>query len=166
MSEHESALDKALPFLKLENFWPKITKGEPDECWLWTASTYPKGHGIFGAYDPTTGQRYFVRAHRLAHYLSTGEQPEAVMHVCDTPRCCNPAHLRSGTVALNNTDRDSKGRVRHGETHASAMFTSAQIRAIRSEGKWATYREMGEAYGVSAGCIYAILNGLNWKRTP
>lgn len=29
----------------VERFWDKVTKGAPDECWLWRASGLPKGYG-------------------------------------------------------------------------------------------------------------------------
>lgn len=162
MSE-DTAITRAWPFLKLENFWPKIDQGGPKECWPWTAATFPKGHGAFASYDPATGKRYMVRAHRLVHFLATGEQPEAVMHDCDNPACCNPAHLVSGTVLLNNVDRDKKDRVRHGQEHASAKLTDADVAAIRGS-TGLNQRELGEAYGVSASLISMLLSRKRRKR--
>lgn len=159
----DTALERAWPFLKLENFWPKIRRGKVDECWAWTGAKFPKGHGAFGAYDPVTGRRYMVRAHRLVHFLHTGEQPEAVMHRCDNPACCNPGHLESGTVLLNNVDRDKKNRVRHGERHADAKLTNAEVAEIRSM-SGANQREIGEIYGVSASLVSMILSGKRRKR--
>lgn len=33
-----------------------------------------------------------------------------VLHTCDNPPCCNPAHLYRGTALDNARDRDTRGR--------------------------------------------------------
>ncbi len=53
-----------------------------------------------------------VAAHRYAWILTHGE-PEAgqhVLHKCDNPPCCNPAHLRLGTHDQNMAEMAAKGR--------------------------------------------------------
>ena len=154
-----TAIERALPFLKLENFWPKVEKRGPAECWLWKAAQFPKGHGAFAAYDAATGRRFMVRAHRLVFFLATVQQPEAVMHKCDVPQCCNPDHLEAGTVLLNNLDRDKKGRVRHGERHADAKLSAADVSSIRAMVGTVTQAAIAARFGVSPSQVSMILSG-------
>lgn len=55
--------------------------------------------------------------HRFIYAMTKGAIPDGhqVLHDCDNPPCCNPAHLRTGTMADNAVD--SVDKVRH--FHAS-----------------------------------------------
>jgi hypothetical protein len=80
--------------------------GGPDACWPWRGFRDPKDYGHFffdGAY---------VYAHREAWAQANGLIPEGlcILHRCDNPPCCNPAHLWPGTKAENNADKAAKGR--------------------------------------------------------
>jgi hypothetical protein len=76
---------------------------DPAQCWEWQRSRSRQGYGRLGPR---------VYAHRLAYEVFIGPIPDGlhVLHHCDNPPCCNPAHLWSGTVADNMRDRDAKGR--------------------------------------------------------
>lgn len=52
------------------------------------------------------------RTHREAWEEVHGSIPEgqAILHLCDTPKCCNVDHMRLGTQAENNQDCNAKGR--------------------------------------------------------
>lgn len=52
------------------------------------------------------------RTHREAWEEVHGPIPEgqAILHLCDTPKCCNVDHMRLGTQAENNQDCNAKGR--------------------------------------------------------
>lgn len=56
------------------------------------------------------------RAHRLAYFLHHGHiDPKLdVLHGCDNPPCCNPAHLTQGTDAENIGDAMKRGRPHRG----------------------------------------------------
>lgn len=79
------------------------------ECIEWTGTCLPKGYGTFCL----AGGRFL--AHRVAFVHSggvlTAEQPD-VLHTCDNPRCCNPAHLRRGNDMENAGEMSRKGRGR------------------------------------------------------
>lgn len=110
-------------------FWAKVQKGGTDECWLWTGT---RGHG-YGRIR-TVGKR-FARAHRIAYALTHGDPgPLLVCHKCDTPLCCNPAHLFLGTNLDNSLDRNAKhrSRGRHGIT---PLGTVVEIKRLLGEGR-------------------------------
>lgn len=70
-------------------------------CWEWQLSCNPKtGYGQIGLYPYT--------AHKLAFHTAHGRPPVGVVrHLCHNKRCCNPDHLREGTVQQNwNDSRD------------------------------------------------------------
>ncbi len=81
------------------------------ECHEWSGATSVEGYGrvkIFGKLYST---------HRVAYTLEHGPIPvgrgyhgNLVMHTCDNPRCCNPAHLKLGTARDNARDMARKGR--------------------------------------------------------
>src|SRR5512139_1645314 len=83
-----------------ERFWAKVdTSAGPYGCWLWTASTNPKGYGWF---------RYGGKvrlAHRLLMEIITGEPLGRMQadhqHTCPKG-CVNPMHLRLTTNKQNH----------------------------------------------------------------
>lgn len=83
--------------------------GGPDACWPWMGS---RNTGGSGKNHGSIQAGRMVKAHRIAWILAGGPVPDGmcVLHRCDNPPCCNPAHLFLGTVADNNRDRDAKGR--------------------------------------------------------
>ena len=88
-------------------FWRKVDKS--DECWLWQGGKNQNGYGLFKpSKDRTTA------AHRYAYELSVGpiEPRKSLDHICRTPSCVRPDHLRQVTAAENQQHqeghRDSK----------------------------------------------------------
>jgi len=81
-----------------ELFWAKVNKTE--DCWLWTASTDQHGYGMFW-----TGTKMRL-AHRVSVEMVTGASPtEHLDHVCHTPGCVNPDHLREVSRKQNMENR-------------------------------------------------------------
>jgi hypothetical protein len=89
-------------------FWAKVTRGAPDECWLWSGTVDEDGYGIFFPIG-----RKPVRAHRFAYELLVESiPPELVIdHVrargCAHRNCVNPAHLEPVTNVENVLRGDS-----------------------------------------------------------
>lgn len=109
------------PIPLTERFWSKVARTEdPTECWLWTAGTDPGGYGRINTGSSTATSKN-EPAHRVAWSLANGmEIPSGlhVLHLCDTPPCCNPHHLVLGTPAANVADMVLKGRhSRSTQTH-------------------------------------------------
>lgn len=91
-----------------ERFEEKVERVPMSGCWIWTAQLEPKnGYGRFQVNGKTMGI-----AHRISYQIYKGEIPEnlVVMHVCDTPACVNPDHLKLGTITDNNRDCLQKNR--------------------------------------------------------
>lgn len=93
--------------------WQKVRRSAPDACWPWQAAKAAKGYGRF----KVGGKLY--SPHRLVYALAHGPirnvaetHGSVVMHACDNPACCNPAHLSLGRQQNNVNDMDAKGRRR------------------------------------------------------
>lgn len=147
----------------LVRVWKRIVKAGPDDCWLWYGATNNAGYGHLGA-----APRKTIAAHRAAYESAVGPIPPGVhvLHRCDNPPCCNPAHLWLGTAADNAADKVKKGRARavyhwRGEGNAKAKLTAAQVLEIaRSSG---SPGETAKRYGVCYSTIHQIRRGLIWS---
>jgi len=142
-----------------EDFWRRVERGGPTQCWPWQASRDRQGYGKLGY----KGSHWL--AHRLAYTFAVGDIPEGkiVMHSCDNPRCCNPAHLECGTVADNNADSIAKGRRvwATGIRDGNAKFTDEQIRTIvRHPGSNVA---VGQKFGMSHSWLSKLRRGL-WRK--
>ena len=91
-------------------FWAKVDKNGQNGCWLYTGFIKWDGYGW------TCRRGRYMTAHRYAWILTHGEpQPGLeIMHLCDNPPCCNPAHLRLGTHTENMADMAARGRANGG----------------------------------------------------
>lgn len=148
-----------------ERFWGNVSK----ECWVWLGTRRWDGYGRL------TFKNKQTTANRVAWELANGRPVPPGMHVlhrCDVPACCNPAHLYIGTHQENMLDAKHKKRSTVGERNWSAKLTEAQVREI-----WANPPKLGrpgklgssniqeyvKRYGVRANTIQAIINGRAWN---
>ena len=78
------------------------------DCLEWTGYTRAFGYGQLMVDGKCVG------THRVAWTLANGPIPDGicVLHRCDNPPCCEPAHLFLGTAADNTADMIAKGRHR------------------------------------------------------
>lgn len=158
----EDSLDLAV---HADRFWSKVDTSSKDGCWPWIARAKTIwGYGVF-AVSPVYGNE---GAHRMAFMLSNKRPiPKGlfVMHSCDNPACCNPAHLTLGTPMDNMRDMIAKGRDRHvghaGEANGRAKLTTSDIASIR-ESKLSDRKEAA-LRGVSHAHIRRIRKGVAWK---
>jgi len=144
-------------------FWKKVKIGEKDECWNWLCGTQSKGYGSVCIGNGTT-----ALAHRVAFEISSGYRiPEGlcVMHKCDNRLCCNPYHLKLGTIADNNRDSIRKGRNARGERNGRSKLTEKQVIEIRDLYKTGKYSQSKIAlmYSVSPRSISGITREDYWK---
>lgn len=154
----------------MTRFWSKVERGAPGDCWPWKAGRLKAGYGQFSM------RRDTYLAHRVAFFFSHGRWPtDCILHTCDNPPCCNPAHFTEGTKGDNNRDRGEKGRtfngdhtpphrrargVRHGRTHLNDAAI-AKMRKRYAAG-W-LLRELGAAYSIGTSQVWRIICGTHWK---
>lgn len=141
------------------SFWSRVDVGSEEDCWLWLRARDYDGYGNYKLHGKQ------ARSHRVAYEIAHGSIPQGmvVMHTCDNPSCCNPAHLRVGTTADNNRDRSLKGRGRplRGEAVKTSKLSDLQVREIRQryeDGERNIYT-LGEIYNVSPSHIHHLIRG-------
>lgn len=147
----------------VERFWSKVHRGEADECWLYQGHCNGDGYGVFHLGGLTVG------AHRFAWICTNGhlKEGECVLHRCDVPGCCNPAHHFIGTQADNARDRESKGRHMPaiGEQLGSAKLTWEKVREMRRLHKEEgfTAHRLSKLYGVSITTALRVIHYKTWR---
>lgn len=145
---------------QLARFLAKVPVGDPDACWLWTASVDKDGYGQFGI-----RAGLMLKAHQCSfEWIGKRQIVNAlsVLHSCDTPPCCNPAHLYLGTHRRNMQDVVARRR-QQGERNGNAHLTEARavsIFALREQGL--TLDQIGARVGVGPVEVFRILRGERW----
>lgn len=126
------------------------------DCWLWNMSTFGFGYGQLNI------AKKHVSAHRRAWELWNGAIPEGmcVLHRCDVPACCNPAHLFLGTRTDNQKDMAAKGRAASGERNSQSTLKADQVLAIYADPR--PQPEIARQYGVRQSAVSRIKTGNRW----
>lgn len=136
--------------------WHRV-KRHPNGCWfLQMAASNKAGHILLGG----DGRR--VYAHRRAYEVAYGPVPDGrvVRHRCDDPACINPTHLLLGAQADNI--HDCVGRERRNAFGRQRLQLSdvLDVRARFAAGE--SQLSIARAYGVSKGCIHAVVRRKAW----
>lgn len=147
-----------------DRLWARVEKRGPDDCWEWSGHRNVKGYGMIKLANGKAD-----RTHRVA-LRSTGVDVGfgvVVMHKCDNPPCCNPAHLSAGTIEDNTADMVAKKRnsTARGSRSAKAKLTEDQVREIKEKysDRRTSTQVIANLYGVSQPTISYILIGKHWK---
>ena len=153
-------------------FWAKVDRRGDGECWPW-----------LGAQSREYGQFWCggcLTAHRIAWELTHGAIPNGllVLHRCDNPPCCNPAHLWLGTHADNAADRQAKGRGAvgdangarsrperraRGERNGKAKLTAGDVRAIRTLAGALSLGALATRFAVSPRTVDGVIRRRLWR---
>ena len=136
---------------------------DPAACWEWMRARGASGHGLINRDSKSNV------ASRVAYTLFVGPIAKGlwVLHRCDNPPCCNPAHLFLGDQKLNMSDCASKGRGNKpkGEAHHRAKLTDDLVREIRA--RYAVgdvmQKDLSAEYGVTKPTIRMVVRNLGWK---
>ncbi len=140
-------------------FWGRVNQKERRSCWLWLGSPGDDGYGQFKNEGRT------VRAHRFAYMDQVGEIPEGLLvcHSCDTPLCCNPAHLFLGTAQDNEDDKVKKKRQAKGIEHGRSKMTPTTVKNLRRRrAAGASYRTLAKEFGIDHTTVAQIVRGETW----
>jgi hypothetical protein len=88
----------------VERFWSKVDR--TDYCWIWTGST----NG--GRYGKIRDGGTIKSAHRFSWELEHGPIPAGmhIDHICHTPRCVRPDHMRLVTRKQNRENLNGAQR--------------------------------------------------------
>jgi hypothetical protein len=117
-------------------FLRKIVRGAADQHWVFVGACHPDGYGR------TKHRGTSMFASRKAYILAYGDltSDQYVLHRCDFPPCCNPRHLRIGTVEENLLERNARSRQRvypdnhqllRGNTRWTTGLGSVLVRSFR-----------------------------------
>ena len=151
-----------MPAIVGEIFWKKVDKKAPDKCWTWTKFRNKDGYG--GTRD---GYRKCL-AHRLAYILHHNLEwidieNTLILHSCDNPPCCNPAHLRKGLSSDNSNDMKIRGRHTYGERSALAKLSTDDVFNIKKlHERGIFYKDIAEIYKISKAQLCRIMKGKRW----
>lgn len=135
--------------------------GGPDACWPYLRCRHHQhGYGSVWVDGKLWG------AHRLAYTITKGPIPEGlkVLHSCDNPPCCNPAHLRIGTQLDNARDREERGRGNQpaGEDNSQSKLTTRDVIFIRRCRDIFNTEDMARMLGVQRSAVCKVLEGSTW----
>ena len=138
----------------------KVKIRKPHECWEWQGAFWSTGYGRAYISGKSVG------AHRVVFEIFKGPIPPGfcVLHKCDNPRCCNPAHLFLGTHKDNVKDKVIKGRQAKGEKNSQAKLTEEEVCRIRYlyDNKLANQVQIAEMFGMSQQEISNIVRRRKW----
>lgn len=159
------------PAQTAESFWARVKK-QRSGCWEWQGCIGTGGYGMVQWHGTS------CRTHRVAAWLSglvdslKAPKDKAakgfVLHRCDNPACCNPAHFFIGSHADNMRDCRDKGRWngRHGENHYRAKITNEDASRIRVAYALGGISQQGLAdkYGLTQCTVSSIIRGKTFAR--
>lgn len=141
-------------------FWKGFEKSE-NGCWNWKLSKNIGGYGVINAFGEQT-------AHRVSWIIHNGKIPDGlcVLHKCDNPPCCNPAHLFLGTNQDNMTDKALKKRCNtpKGEKSGCSVLKTKEVLEIRRihAANEMSQRAIAKKFGVGFKAINKIVLRQRW----
>lgn len=130
-------MSKALSDAKERIFKRCITS--ESGCFEWQGAVDGCGYGAIRFLGKVT------KTHRI---VAEATAKQHVLHSCDNPKCCNPAHLSLGNHTENMIDRSRKCRTN------GQKLTVEDVRAIRASNK--RVGDLAREYSVAHSAISNI----------
>ena len=147
-----------------DDFWLRVDKTDSDACWNWKNYCNKSGYGCLKY------QGKVCLAHRVAAYLtgklSTIAAPkdltsnQFILHTCDNPACCNPAHLNVGSYSQNQKEAYERGLRQQpkGADHANAKQSWGNVSEIRRLHALGTpQQDLANRFNTSQNAIHNIV---------
>ena len=135
-------------------------------CFEFTGWIHKSGYGQLRYKGKICG------AHRLAYALANNipvqqlMPTDLVLHACDNPICCNPAHLSLGTPQDNSNDMVARNRAAKpkGQLHPNSKLTDTAVQDIRNlyNTKLYTQKQIAVMFGISHQQVSKIVNKVRW----
>lgn len=151
-----------------EKFWSRIKKLE-NGCWEWQGARDAKGYGQLRFVVITgEGNGRGIRAHVVAYILTNGPIPDGlwVLHKCDNPPCCNPAHLFLGTAKDNGSDCASKKRTAWGERNGKTKFNAKRaLNIIMAAAQGVPQNRLARIFGVHESTVSLLVRKKRWENS-
>lgn len=141
----------------IEKITSKIKVDTKTSCWNWQGHKKNNGYGQIG-------YKYKdCYVHRIMWLIVYGFMPtECVLHKCDNPSCCNPAHLFLGSQQDNIEDMVKKHR-RKGIKSGKNKLTEADVLSIKKRlAAKESCRKIAADFNVTERCISHIKCGNTW----
>lgn len=143
-------------------FWSRVSKQGMDDCWPWKGNSFSRN-----GYGRINYKGKLLIAHRVAYRIAKKDINEGmhILHSCDNPPCCNPAHLREGTHLENMADMTKRKRRAglHRDINPMSKVTAAEKTEIikaydalprgRRAVKKGEMSKLSKKYGLSAHLI-------------
>lgn len=143
-----------------EAFWLSLDRSGPDAeglgpCWVWTRGRCGNHRPWERRYGSAVVDGVKGMAHQLAWSLTNGPVPSRllVLHKCDNPPCCNPAHLEVGTQLTNRRQAAKRERT-------CGKLDTLDIHVAYARGE--SQRSIADRLGVARNSVVCVLSGVTF----
>lgn len=123
------------------------------------------GKGYLIVHLKKDGKRYARYVHRLTAeaYVPNPHNHPVVNHDDGNKENCHYTNLIWSTYSENNQHAYDTGLKPRGEGQYKAILTEENVREIKRLGKYATFQEIADKYGVSKATVRDVLVGKTWR---
>lgn len=149
----------------IERFHSHVDRRGRDDCWPWKASLTTSGYGRFkiNPYETVPASRFALILHERVEHMDL-----QALHSCDYPACCNPAHLRWGTVADNVQDKMERERWRGGDqvgasNGAAKLDNDGLAKVIEGFHRGLNNKQIAHGLPIGHAMVSKIRRGHMWR---